>query len=121
MQSDNTPPRLYLDKRESTRHQSLLQGISVEHAQVGRLLVEVINLSRGGLLLRLPASLPCGEEVLIYPPAHTGLRPTPARIVRQRFVEGQEQSFIECAVRFTDPAELRRRTWFITLKGQKAA
>ena len=65
--------------------------------------------------------MPCGSEILIYPPQDTELRVGRARIVRQQIVDEMGVTWFECGIQFTEQAELRRHTWFLTLRNGYSA
>ena len=104
------------DRRDALRQDSRVMTLIAEHAECGRFMCQVVDVSRRGMRLRIPVSLPDGSEITVYPPAHESLKPSPARIIRQHVVEDGDAVWYECGIRYTDAAELRRHTWFLTLR-----
>ena len=114
-------PTLDDDRRDALRQKCIAKTLHVEHAQMGCFECPCVDISRKGLKLRMPVCMPCGSEVLIHPPAETSLRVGRARIVRQHLVEEAGQTWFECGIQFTEQAELRRHTWFLTLRNGYSA
>ncbi len=104
------------DRRDALRQRSTVDTLWVESHGQGMHLCSVLDISRKGMRIRMPICLPCGAEMLIHPPIDAALRPARARIVRQHVVEIDGETWIECGIQFTEEAELRRHTWFLTLR-----
>jgi hypothetical protein len=104
------------DRRNALRQRSVVDTLLVEHAELGTCVCKVMDLSRKGMRLRMPVCIPCGSEILIYPPKGTDLRISKAEIVRQYIVRKDGNEYFECGVQFTESAELRRHTWFLSLR-----
>ncbi len=104
------------DRRDALRQKCKAKTLRVEHPQLGSFECPCVDISRKGLKLRMPICIPCGSEILIYPPPDADLRVGKARIVRQHLVEDQNTTWFECGIQFTEQAELRRHTWFLTLR-----
>lgn len=104
------------DRRNALRQKCRAKTLLVEHPQLGTFECPCIDISRKGLKLRMPVCVPCGSEVLIHPPKDTELRVGRARIVRQHVVDDASGTWFECGIQFTEHAELRRHTWFLTLR-----
>ena len=104
------------DRRDALRQDSRVVTLIAEHAERGRFMCQVVDVSRRGMRLRMPISLPDGSEITVYPPVHESLKPSPAKIIRQQVVEDGDATWYECGIRYTDVAELRRHTWFLTLR-----
>ncbi len=104
------------DRRDALRQNCVAKTLRVEHPQMGSFECPCVDISRKGLKLRMPICMPCGSEILIYPPPATELRVGRARIVRQHLVEEPGMTWYECGIQFTEQAELRRHTWFLTLR-----
>ena len=104
------------DRRDALRQGSRVVTLIAEHAERGRFMCQVVDVSRRGMRLRMPISLPDGSEITVYPPVHESLKPSPAKIIRQQIVEDGDATWYECGIRYTDVAELRRHTWFLTLR-----
>ena len=104
------------DRRDALRQESRVINLIAEHEERGRFMCEVTDVSRRGMRLRMPVCLPCGSEITIHPPYNESLKPSQAKIIRQQVVQDGDAVWYECGVRYTDAAELRRHTWFITLR-----
>ena len=104
------------DRRDALRQESRMITLIAEHDERGRFVCQLMDVSRRGLRLRMPVSLPNGSEIIVHPPIHESLKPSPAKIIRQQVVEDGEAIWYECGLRYTDVAELRRHTWFLTLR-----
>jgi hypothetical protein len=104
------------DRRDALRQESRVITLIAEHAERGRFMCQVMDVSRRGMRLRIPVNLPNGSEILVNPPMHESLKPSPAKIIRQQVVEEGDAIWYECGIRYTDAAELRRHTWFLTLR-----
>ncbi len=104
------------DRRDALRSDSRVMTLIAEHEQRGRFMCQVVDVSRRGMRLRMPISLPDGSEITVHPPMHESLKPSPAKIIRQQVVVDGDATWYECGIRYTDAAELRRHTWFLTLR-----
>ena len=104
------------DRRDALRQKCRAKTLVIEHPYLGRFECACVDISRKGLKLRMPVCIPCGSEILIHPPEGMELRVGKARIVRQQLVEVHGATWFECGIQFTEQAELRRHTWFLTLR-----
>lgn len=104
------------DRRLALRQPCRVETLVVEHEERGRFECRVVDISRKGIRLLMPVSLPCGSVIRIYPPQGMELRICLARIIRQQVVTTEEGDWFECGVAFTERAELRRHSWFLTLR-----
>ena len=104
------------DRRNALRQKCRVDMLIIEHAEIGRVGCLVMDISRKGFRLRMPVCIPCGSVVQVHPPHGETLRVSEARIVRQQYVENNGKTWFECGVQFTEEAELRRHTWFLTLR-----
>ena len=104
------------DRRYALRQKCRAETLVVEHAGMGTMTAVVLDISREGFRLFLPKSVPCGDEVIIHPPADTDLLKIRATIVRQCLVMHDEMRMIECGVKVADTAIWRKHTWFLALR-----
>ena len=104
------------DRRDALRQKCRVYSLMVEHPSTGIVECICMDISRKGLKLRMPVCIPCGSEITVHPPEAMGLRVSKARIMRQQLVDGGSTTWYECGIQFTEQAELRRNTWFLTLR-----
>lgn len=104
------------DRRDALRQEPRIITLIAEHEERGRFVCQLMDVSRRGMRLRMPVSLPNGSEIVVHPPIHESLKPSPAKIIRQEIIEDGDAVWYECGIRYTDVAELRRHTWFLTLR-----
>ncbi len=117
--SDNRP--LENDRRDALRQRSIVETLIVEHPEIGTCVCTVTDLSRKGMRLRMPICIPCCSEILLHPPKGMDLRITRAEIVRQNIVRKNGDVWYECGIQFTESAELRRHSWFLSLRHSEQA
>ena len=104
------------DRRSALRQDSRIPNLSVVHAAIGNMTAIVLDISREGFRLLLPAAVPCGDEILILPPEGTDLLKIRATVVRQSIVEHDHQSMFDCGAEVADTAAWRKHAWFLTLR-----
>jgi hypothetical protein len=116
MESQTGEPINNADRRSALRQNCRIDTLIVEHASAGSHTAIVQDLSREGFRLLLPVSLPCGDEVLLHPPAGYELLKIRGSIVRQRIAVHEGRRMIECGVEVADTAAWRKHVWFLTLR-----
>jgi len=104
------------DRRLALRQRCRVATLVVEHASVGIFTATVLDISRQGFRLLMPVSVPCGDEILIHPPAGSDLLKIRATIVRQYIMTYESSKMIACGVEVADTAAWRRHNWFLTLR-----
>lgn len=104
------------DKRLALRQKSWAPFLMVEHPTFGLTAARVGDISREGLRLEMPVAIPCGEEIIIHPPADTELLRLRANIVRQKVVFVGEEPWYECGIQVGDTAAWRKHKWFLALR-----
>ena len=116
MNSETERPSQIAERRSALRQKCRVKSLVVEHAVAGLISATVLDLSREGFRLLLPASLPCGDEVLVHPPTGAGLLKIRGTIVRQSIAVHDGVRMIECGVEVGDTAAWRKHGWFIALR-----
>ncbi len=104
------------DRRVALRQPCREETLDIEHPTLGRHTARVLDISRSGVRIAMDVCIPCGEGVLVLAPPERGLLNCRARIMRQRVLDIGEETWFECGIRFTEEAELRRHSWFLTLR-----
>ncbi len=104
------------DRRDALRQPTPALPLTVEHQELGNHEGCIVDVSRRGLRFRSRFCFPCGGRILLYPPTGTDLRPVRARIMRVQVIEERDGTYFECGVQYTDEAEIRRHTWFLSLR-----
>ncbi len=107
------------DRREALRQGLHGLAITARHAELGLHAGTLLDVSRTGVRFEAAVCFPCGAELIVYAPEGFVLRPIRARIVRQKLVEDSRGTRFEYGVRFTEEAELRRHTWWLTLRKEE--
>src|SRR5258708_1724743 len=74
------------------------------------------DISRSGIRFYASTEIPCGSQIVLFPPANSGLRPIRARIMRQRIIDTPTGSLVDCGAQYSDDAELQRHSWWIELR-----
>ena len=104
------------DRRSALRQNCRIDSLTLEHASAGTMTALVRDLSREGFRLLLPVPVPCGDEIILYPPSGFELLKIHGTIVRQSITTYAGKRMIECGVEVADTAAWRKHIWFLTLR-----
>ena len=110
----NLDPR-HDDRRTALRQRCRVDALVVEHPTAGIVTARVLDISRQGFRLLMPYSVPCGDGIVIHPPAGFDLMKIRATIVRQCLSTHDRVTFVECGVEVADTAAWRKHNWFLAL------
>ena len=116
MDRDTEMAARYSDRRSALRQTSRVENLIIEHATIGPVSAIVLDLSREGFRLLLPTSVPCGDEIIIHPPAGMDLLKIRGYVVRQSLTFRDGVKMIECGVEVADTAAWRKHNWFLALR-----
>ncbi len=116
MPSQNEEMTSHDDRRAALRQDCRIDTLIVEHSSAGTMTAIVKDLSREGFRLLIPAPIPCGDEIILYPPSGFELLKIRGSIVRQSIAMHDGKRMIECGVEVADTAAWRKHIWFLTLR-----
>jgi len=116
MQDPNGEPIAHDDRRSALRQSCRIDKLTIEHTSTGTMTAIVQDLSREGFRLLIPAAVPCGDEIILYPPSGFELLKIRGTIVRQSIATHEGKRMIECGVEVADTAAWRKHIWFLTLR-----
>ncbi len=71
------------------------------------------DISRRGLRIRSATNVPCGQQILIQPPAGVGLEPIDCRVMRVQVVGTEDESVFDYGVQITAGSRDRGHRWFL--------
>ncbi|MGC8667761.1 MAG: PilZ domain-containing protein [Chthonomonadales bacterium] len=104
------------DRRSALRQAIRPMSVKVRDHQGAEQYGELLEISRAGVRCTLPADLPVGSQVLIEAPEGFELRPVRGTVTRRIGPSAHQPDAVEYGIRFTDEAEVRRHTWWLTLR-----
>src|SRR5438552_17446325 len=109
------------ERRLALRQKCRVETLEIQHETEGTMTATVLDLSRDGFRLLLPRTVPCGDEIIIHPPAGAGLLKIRATIVWQTLATHNDERVFVCGAEVGETADWRKHTWFLALrKGREA-
>ncbi len=107
------------DRRDALRQTVRSLPIKVDCIKGEGLTAQLLDVSRTGIRFRIGANIPCGTPVVAYPPEGYDLVAINATVLRARIVDTPEGGAFEYGVRFDDPEEIRRHSWWLQLRQRR--
>ncbi|SRR5258708_27212730 len=104
------------DRRGNLRQMVRGTTVRIETKTGDTFIAEIRDISRSGIRFYASTEIPCGSQIVLFPPANSGLRPIRARIMRQRIIDTPTGSLVDCGAQYSDDAELQRHSWWIELR-----
>jgi len=112
----NAERELLPDRRSALRQPIQAISVIVRDDTNAQYQGELLEVSRSGVRCALAADLPIGAQVVIEPPDGTELRPARGIIIRRIDASPGRPATPVYGIRFADEAEVRRHTWWLTLR-----
>ena len=107
------------DRRDALRQTVKNLLVKVDSISGEALPASLLDVSRTGVRFRINANIPCGSPVVVYPPAGYHLSPINATVLRARILDTPDGGAFEYGVRFDDPEEIRRHSWWLQLRQRR--